>query len=243
MMKLKDKIIVITGASQGLGQTLAQKAAQEGAKVILIARTEKLLQQVKANIEKDGGYAEYFLCDVSDYNAVQETTKQILQNHKKIDILVNGAGIWTTNEIEKTHPERRKQALEINTLGTIEFTHAVLQGMEKNNHGYIFNIISTSGASDITDGDNTNWLAYGATKWAISGFTKDLRTKLKHTKIKVTGFFPGGMDTNIFENAGEQNAHHQPWMMKPEDVADIIIFALTRPDDVVMERIIVTKVI
>lgn len=241
-MKLKDKVIIITGASQGLGKTIAVKAAQECAQVILIARTEKLLQQVKIGIEKNGGQAEYFICDVSSYHNVQSTIKKILNKYKQIDILINGAGIWTTNEIEKQHPERRKQALEINTLGTIEFTNAVLPSMEKNNHGHIFNIISTSGASDIPDGDNTNWLAYGATKWAIAGFTKDLRTKLKNTKIKVTGFFPGGMDTNIFENAGESNPHNQSWMMKTEDVADIIIFTLTRPDDVLMERIIVSKV-
>ena len=241
-MKLKNKIIVITGASQGLGKTVAQKAAEEGAKVILIARTEQLLKQVKTDIEKNGGEAEYFSCDISDYRAVKKTIKQIQEKFPQIDVLVSNAGIWTDDELEKKHPERRTQAFNTNALGNMQFIDELLPQFEKRNTGYIFNIISTSGLSDSIAGDNRFWSTYGATKWAFAGFTKTLRDKLVNTKIKVTGFFPGGFDSNLYENAKRENPHNQPWMMKTEDIADIIIFALTRPDDVLMERIIVTKV-
>ena len=75
----------------------------------------------------------------------------------------------------------------------------------------------------------------------MTGFTNALQIELAETNIKVTGFFPGGFDSNIFENAEMTDAHDQPWMMKTEDVADIIVFALTRPDDMLMEKIVVTK--
>jgi len=75
----------------------------------------------------------------------------------------------------------------------------------------------------------------------MTGFTKALRDSLKDTKIKVTGFHPGGFDSGLYESAGRQNPHSQPWMMKAADLADIIVFALTRPDDMMMERIIVSK--
>jgi NADP-dependent 3-hydroxy acid dehydrogenase YdfG len=237
-MKLENKVVVITGASQGLGEAIACKAAKEGAKIALVARTEKLLEKVKKAIEKDGGEAEYFVCDITKIENIKSVVDKIVERFGKIDISVNNAGIWTDDEIEKNNPEQAKIALDTNVLGNIWMTKETLPMMKKQNKGHIFNIISTSG---LADWDNTNWQTYGATKWAMTGFTKSLKDSLKGTKIKVTGFFPGGMDTNIFENAGKENCHNLPWMMKKEDVADIVIFALTRPDDILMESIVVTK--
>lgn len=241
-MKLKNKVVIITGASQGLGEALAYKVAAEGATLTLVARTEKLLQNVKQNIVKAGGTAEYFVCDIRNEDSIKETLSAIVKKFGTVDILVNNAGIWTTNRLEKKHPERIREAFETNVLAHITFINTLLPIFKKKNSGYIFNVISTSGSSDSYDGDNKNWQAYGATKWAMRGFTNALKNSLKDTKIKVTSFFPGGMNTNIFRNAGETYDNNQPWMMKREDVADIIVFALTRPDDVLMERIVVTKV-
>jgi len=237
-MKLENKVIVITGSSQGLGEALAYQAAKEGAKIALVARTESLLKKVKNKIQKKGRQAEYFVCDIRNWKEVKETVKKILEQFKKIDILVNNAGVWTDEEMEKKNPERRKVALEINTLGHIHFTKEVLPSMKKKNKGYIFNIISNAA---VADHNNAPFQTYGAAKWAMAGFTKSLRDSLKNTKIKVSGFYPGGIDTNLYENAGRVDAHNQPWMMKKEDVAEIIIFALTRPSDVLMERLVITK--
>src|SRR5207302_2027127 len=100
---------------------------------------------------------------------------------------------------------------------------------------------STSGIEDTTARDNQYWQTYGATKWAMTGFTNALRDSLQKKNIKVTGFFPGGFDSNLYENAGRPDAHNQPWMMTTEDIADIIQFVLTRPSDVLIEKIVVTK--
>ncbi len=242
-MKLKNKIVIITGASQGLGETLAYKVASEGATVALIARTEKLLAKVKEKIINEGGKAEFFVCDIRDEKAMEKTYSMILKTFGTVDILINNAGIWTTNKLEKKYPEKIRQAFETNTLAHIAFINIVLPLFKKKNAGYIFNVISTSGTSDLYDSDNKNWQVYGATKWAMRGFSNALRNSLKNTKIKVTSFYPDAMDTNIFQNAGETYGKDQPWMMKKEDVADIIVFALTRPDDILMERIVVTKMI
>lgn len=240
-MKLTNKVIVITGAGSGLGREVAVKAAKEGATIALISRTEKELKEVKETIMKNGGKAAYFICDVRDVKVVKETIHNILNNYKHIDILVNNAGIWTDEELEKKDPQRRKTALETNTLGTINFTYEVLPYFKEKNKGYIFNVISTAGASDTPAGNNVRWKTYGASKWALTGFTKALREDLVGTKVKVTAFHPGGFDSMLYEKAKRPDAHKQPWMMKTSDVTDIIIFALTRPDDVLMEKIIVTK--
>ena len=73
------------------------------------------------------------------------------------------------------------------------------------------------------------------------GYTQALRESLRDTNIKVIQYFPGGFESNLYENAGRENSHNQPWMMKTEDVAEIILFALTRPKDVYMEKIVVSK--
>jgi NADP-dependent 3-hydroxy acid dehydrogenase YdfG len=173
---------------------------------------------------------------------VKKTVSSILKDFKSIDILINNAGIWTDEELEEKNPELRKIVLETNALGNIQFTYEVLPHFQKKNAGYIFNVISTAGASDTPAGNNVLWKTYGASKWAMTGFTKALREGLQGTKIKVTAFHPAGFESMLYEKAKRLNAHKQPWMMKTDDVAEVVVFALTRPDDVMMEKIFVNKV-
>jgi short-subunit dehydrogenase len=238
--QLEGKTIVITGASHGLGKTLVQKVAELGAAVVLIARDEQKLSDVKVSIEKIGGQAFVYTCDLRKPEDVRAMAAKLIKEHP-IDILINDAGIWTEDELEKSRPELRQAALETNVLGHIELTEALLPYFKSRNAGHIFNVISSSGVSDSPSGDNSSWRTYGATKWAMRGYTNALLTALKETPIKITGFYPGGFDSDIFETAGNADAHGQSWMMKVEDVADAAIFALTRPADVMIETIVVTK--
>jgi NADP-dependent 3-hydroxy acid dehydrogenase YdfG len=241
-MDMKDKVVVVTGAGTGLGKSISIKLAALGAKVALISRTQSELELVKSEVAAQGGFAEFYVCDISDEQHVSGTIQKIKSTFKSIDILINNAGIWTDEELEKANPSRRKKALETNVLGNIQMTYAVLPIMQKQKSGHIFNVISTSGANDTPAGNNTLWKTYGATKWAMTGFTQALRESLTGTKIKVTAFHPGGFDSMLYEKANRANPHNQPWMMQTNDVADVAVFALTRPHDVQVEKIIVTKI-
>jgi uncharacterized protein len=236
-MSLKNKIVVITGASQGLGKTLAQKVSAEGAIVLLVSRSIEKLKQLETTIP----HTKAFPCDIRKLEEVKNTVKDIIGAYHRIDILINNAGIWTDDEIEKNDTERRKTAIETNILGQIQVTEELLPAFKQQNYGTIFNVISTAGVADIPSGDNRYWKTYGATKWGFTGYTQSLRESLRDTKIKVIQYFPGGFDSNLYENAKRDNPHGQPWMMKTDDVADIIIFSLTRPEDVYMEKIVVSK--
>lgn len=231
---VKNKVIVVTGASQGLGKELSQKLGKLGAKIALVARKEDLLKKVKTIIVKAGGAAEYFVCDVTSRNEVNKTVEQIVKTFGTIDILFNGAGIWTTDKLEEKRPELVENAFKVNAIGPIYFTKAVLPIMKKKNSGHIFNVISKAGL-DLPE--NKDWLTYTATKWAMTGYTKALKYALEGAKIKVTGFFPGGFESNIFETAGEKDAHNQPWMMRTSDVANAIVYALNAPDDLLINSI------
>ena len=240
-MTLSKKTVIITGASQGLGKILAEKLVKEEAAIALVARSKEKLQQLQQAINNAGGKAEAFICDITDLSQVEKTVTEIIKKFKTIDILINNAGVWTDNDLEKTNPQKRQEAFDTNALGTIQFTQTVLPHLLKNKTGHILNVISTSGIEDTTARDNKYWQTYGATKWAVTGFTNALRDSLTNKNIKVTGFFPGGFDSNLYETAERNDAHNQPWMMKTEDVADIVLFALTRPSDVQIEKIVVTK--
>lgn len=228
---VKDKVILITGASEGLGKELAQQLSELGAKTALIARTEETLKSVKDGLKNE---SEYFVCDVTDREQVKSTVKAVVEKFGTIDILINNAGIWTTDALEETKPELIEASFKVNSLGPIYLVKEILPIMKERNTGHILNVISKAGL-DIPD--NKDWPTYSATKWAVTGYTKALGYSLSDTKIKVSGYYPGGFESNIFETAGEEDAHDQPWMMKTEDVAKAIVYILDAPEDLYIKGI------
>lgn len=237
-MNLKNKTVVVTGASQGLGKALSIKLASMGAKIALVARTEKLLNEVKKEINNDGGEAEVFVCDITENDQVKKTVDKILEKFSNIDILVNGAGIWVTNESEEQDPKLIEKAFKVNSIGPIYVTKAILPLMKEKNSGHILNVISRAGL-DLDE--NKDWPTYSATKWAMTGYTKTLKYSLAETKIKVSAVYPGGFESNIFETAGEKEAHNQPWMMKTSQVVDAIVYILDQPENLFIESVELNK--
>lgn len=235
---MKDKVTAITGASEGLGRAVAAKLIAAGSQVALVAYDENKLNAVAQEL---GSNARPYVCDVSRPDQIQQTVRRILEDFGRVDILINNAGIWTDEELEKADPSRRRKAFEVNALGTIEFTKALEPAFRGQNSGHVLNVISTGGTNDTSSGDNTRWQSYGATKWALAGFTRAFKDSLDGTNIKVTGFYPGGFDSNLYENASRPDPHGQPWMMNTEEVADALIFCLTRPADMLVEKLVVTK--
>ncbi len=236
---IKNKIVIVTGASQGLGKELSIQLAALGAKLALISRTEKDLQQTKHTITNIGGIAEYFVCDVTDIDQVNKSILAIKNHYSTIDILVNGAGIWTTDEFEEKRPELIEQAFKVNSIGPIYCTKAVLPILKQKNSGHILNIISKAGTDTY---ENKDWPTYTATKWAVTGYTKAIKYSLQGTKIKVSAFYPGGFESNIFETAGEQDAHNQSWMMRTSDVANAVISMLNVSDDLYIKSLEISNI-
>ena len=232
------KTAIITGGSQGLGSELASKLAKIDYQVILIARGEEHLKEVASSI---GSNASYFSCDIRNKAEVEKVIKEIEQAHGNIDLLINNAGTWTDDQLQEENPELALQSLETNILGQINITEACLDLLKQKKVTRIANIISTAGVLGIPAGDNRFWKTYGASKWGFVGYTNTLKEELRDTNIQVLQFFPGGFESNLYENAGRQDSHNQPWMMKTKNVAEIIIFALTRPDDIYMESTVFFK--
>ena len=231
-MNLKNKVVLVTGSSDGLGRSLAIKLAKEGAKIALVARSEDKLKEVKEIIGKQ---AEYFICDISQPDQIKTTIAKIQKKFKSIDALINCAGVWLQGPTDQTSPEKIVAMFQANTLGLINLTSLILPILKTRPEAMILNVISDSGIDP-----NPNWGAYVGSKFAVKGFTDSLKLELKNTNIKVMAIYPGGMNTDLFFKAGNQY-HHEPWMMNKEDVTDVIIFMLTRPQDVVINDLVVRK--
>lgn len=236
-MSIEGKVIVITGASDGLGKSIALKCAEEHAGVALLARSEDKLKEVKSECESKGAEVEYFVCDVGDAAQIATTVSAVKQHFGGIDILINNAGIWAAGPIESYTVEKIGSLFATNTLGTIYMTRAVVPVMKLQTSAQILNVMSIAGVET----KDAYGIIYTATKHALHGFTETLKEELAGTGIKVMGFYPGGMATNILKAAGIDMPAAEDQMMDTMDIASIISFVLQQPEDVVIDHFEVRK--
>lgn len=196
-MKLKDQVCIITGGGSGIGRDAAIKMAQEGAKVVIIGRTESKLDAVKAEVDAAGGKAVSYALDVSDYDAVQQMANDVLDNFGKIDVLVNNAGHSSHNRrLLNTTPEEVRSVVDSNLIGTFFCTQAVVPAMLKAKSGTIINISSLAA---VTPGPFSGF-AYGAAKAGVINFTEFLNNDLRNTGIRASVIIPGEVATPILDN-------------------------------------------
>ncbi len=240
-MQLDGKRVVVTGASQGLGRELCKTLLESGAHVIAVARSEEKLVDFKNQLKACKENFTYVVCDITDEDQIVKAEEEIKSNGAHIDILINNAGVWTDLALEELDSALRKKAFDTNALGNINFTYGMLPLLAKAKHARVMNVISVAGNEYGKSGE---WAVYNATKWAMHGFSQSLRLLLatRHPNIHVSDFFPGGFESNLYENVKRVNPHDQPWMMKTPDVAECVMFMITRPEDMNIEEMTVTKV-
>ena len=186
-----DKVIIISGGSDGLGKTIAQQLSQKY-KVVIFSPTKEKLEKVSQEIG-----CSFEVCDVSDYNSVKIAVDNVIKENGRIDCLINNAGVWIEGLLETNSPEEIKKVIDINTIGTFFLTKAVILQMKKQSKGRIINVISQAGLYGKAERS-----IYTASKWAITGFTKSIEPELKQYGISVTGLYPGKMKTEMFAKMG-----------------------------------------
>ncbi len=194
-MNFKDKVIWITGASSGIGEGLAHAFARRGAKLIISSRNQEELERVK-NTCTPGTEVLVLPLDVANFELIPEIAQKAIQHFGRIDLLVNNAGISQRALIKETAFEIDKKIMEVNYLGTIAITKAVLPTMMAQQSGHIVTISSVMGKFGAP------WRsAYAASKHALQGWFDSLRAEVYKDNIKVTIFCPGYVRTNVTINA------------------------------------------
>ncbi len=210
------KNIVITGGNSGLGLATA-KLLSEDNNVIVITRKEMVsLPNIKS-----------YKCDVTNPNEVENTIKKIIDDNKNIDVFINCAGVWLAGDLTENTYEQISNCIEVNTKGPIYTTKVVLPYMYNQGKGLIINVGST--ASFDTEEFSA---VYNASKWALRGFTRTMTIIAAKKGVKITGFYPGFMQTKLFEKAG--NNYDTSTGLEPEKVAQHIKHIINAPDDVVI---------
>lgn len=215
-----SKTIVITGGSDGLGKAIAKQLINND--VVILSRSEEKGKSVANELNCD-----YAVCDVADYNQVDSTIKNIIKKYGKIDVLINCAGVWLDGAIETNEYEKISECIDVNTKGPLYTTKAVIESMYERKEGLIINVCSQSSF------DNEEFsTVYNASKWAMRGFNRSFQRVASKKGVKVTGFYPGFMQTDLFKKAGRD--YDTSTGLEVEKVAKAIEFIVNCDEDVVI---------
>ena len=197
---LNGKVAVVTGASRGIGRAVAIKLAGEGATVVINYNGSKdRAEEVKKEIEENGGIAEIRQCNVSDFHACEEMFKEIIATFGRVDILVNNAGITRDGLLMKMTEEDYDAVLDTNLKGTFNCIRFVARQMIKQRGGRIINMASVSGVLG-----NAGQANYAASKAGVIGLTKTMARELASRGITVNAVAPGFVDTEMTEVLGAE---------------------------------------
>ena len=192
-MKKTKKVIVITGGNSGLGKETVKILSKENL-IVILGKNSKEVSSVSKNFKCVG-----IVCDVTDQMQVKSAFIEIIKKYKKVDCLINCAGIWLQGPIDENNPMEIKNTILVNTFGTILTTSIFVAQMKKQKYGKIINIISQAGLQPRSERS-----VYNSSKWAITGFTKCLQLELAPFNINIVGVYPGFMHTNLFGKAKDK---------------------------------------
>lgn len=218
------KVIVITGGSDGLGKEIAKRLSLQN-DVVIVSQNKEKLEEVAKEIGCD-----FQLCNVTNYQDISRSVKNIIDKYGKLDCLINDAGVWIEGELDENDPEKINHTFAVNTLGTINFSKAVIPQMKLQKSGRIINIISQAGIYA-----KAKRAVYCASKFAITGFTQALQSELATYGIGVMGVYPGKMNTKLFEKAGIDKKMDDA--IESEEAAKVIEFILSFNDSTVFPEI------
>lgn len=197
-MRFGGKVAIVTGASQGIGETIAIRLAQEGADIVLVDIQKDKLEEVARNIKAAGGKAFPYGADVSRLEQVSEVVEDVIRNLAKVDFLVNNAGITRDNLLLRMKEEEWDAVLAVNLKGVFNFSKSVLRNMVNNRSGKIVNIASVVGAMG-----NAGQANYAASKAGVIGFTKSLAREVASRGITVNCVAPGYIATPMTDKLPE----------------------------------------
>jgi len=227
-MNLKGKKALITGGSAGLGLDIAKLLKEKGVCVHICSRPSEKLEKLRTELESE--LCTIYGCDVTDVSGLQEMQEEI----GEIDILINNAGVWLDGEFKSYSFEQIQKVIEVNLIGLINVTKVFLPAMKHKEEGLIVNVSSTLGLRG-----RAGTTVYSASKWGVKGFTESLKEEVHGTGMKVIGFYPGGMKTELFEKGGSDRDTSE--FMETKDVAEVLVFALERPGSMMMDEIKVSR--
>ena len=239
---IEDKVVAITGASSGIGEATALACAQAGAKVALGARRADRIEELAARINADGGQAVAIETDVSDEAGARAFVEGAREQLGGLHGLVNNAGLMLLGPVEGADTDHWRRMIDVNCLGLLYCTHAALPIMREEGAGHIVNLSSVAGRVAALGS-----AVYNLTKWGVTGFSEGLRQEALHANIRVTVIEPGYVETELQgHNEGNpivmeamEKTRQQIDPLQASDIADAILYALTRPQHIGINEVLI----
>ncbi len=231
---LKEKVALVTGAGRGIGRSIALSLARHGARVALTARTEAELEAVQAEIETFGGQAACFPSDITQEAQVITLIGRTVERWGRLDILVNNAGMVLGKPLQETSAAEWDQVMAVNARAPFLLCREAIPFLSQQDISFIINI-----ASVVATKGYINQSIYGASKHALLGMSKALAKEVQEDGIRVHVISPGGVDTEQLGLARPEL--DRSVLMQPEDIADIVLFLVTRQGNAVIDEINVRR--
>lgn len=228
---LKNKTVLITGSTDGLGRLLALHLARTGANVVIhgrsSAKTEPIIKELQV-INSSGSFS-MIICDLNKPETIVEAFSEI----KQLDILVNNAGIWQEGNTVEVDPKKIIEVANVNLCAPMVITRILLPTLLDSPYSQILN---TSSIAGVTLPEGYYHTIYTATKWGLQAFTEAIAKEYTGKNLRVMGYYPGGMNTKLFVKSGVVSKENKPWMFDPQESVEAIIFMLTRNPKVSLKR-------
>jgi NADP-dependent 3-hydroxy acid dehydrogenase YdfG len=234
--RIKDKVVVITGASSGLGEAAARRLGQNGAKLVLGARRLDRLQALAKELSLGAGAAVQ--TDVAKYAEVKRLIDRAVQSHGRIDVIINNAGLMPLSPLERLKIDDWDRMIDVNIKGVLYGVAAALPHMKAQMSGHIINVSSVAGHK-VRPGSTV----YSATKSAVRVISEGLRQEVKPYNIRTTIISPGAVASELPDSITEpdiaENVHKvYEYAIPADSFASIVMFAMSQPEDVDVNEIL-----
>ena len=236
---IAGKVVVITGASSGLGEAAARHLAAQGASVVLGARRVERLEALVGEITKAGGRAHALATDVVDRAQVQRLVDAAVERFGRLDVIVNNAGLMPQSPLERLRVDEWDRMIDVNIKGVLYGIAAALPIMKAQKSGHIINVSSVAGHKVRAGG-----AVYSATKHAVRVISEGLRQEVKPYNIRTTIVSPGAVDTELPASISEPDVaagmqkYYADIAIPADSFARVVAFAMSQPDDVDINEIL-----
>jgi NADP-dependent 3-hydroxy acid dehydrogenase YdfG len=236
---IEGKVIVITGASSGLGEAAARHLSEQGAKVVLGARRVDRLQALAEELNKNGTKAIALATDVTQVEQVKALVDEAVKTFGRIDVIINNAGLMPHSPIDRLKIDEWNQMIDVNIKGVLYGIAAALPHMQQQKFGHIINVSSVAGHKVRPNG-----VIYSATKHAVRVITEGLRQEVKPYNIRTTVISPGAVDTELPNSISEEDIakgikdFYKNYAIPASSFARTVAFAIDQPEDVDINEIL-----
>lgn len=236
---IKGKVVIITGASSGMGEAAAKHLSGLGATVILGARRAERIEKLAKEIHANGGNALAVTVDVTQRVQVKQLVEKAVGQFGRVDVILNNAGIMPLSTMDSLHVDEWDKMIDVNIKGVLNGIAAVLPYMKEQKSGQIINTSSVAGHK-VFNGS----AVYSATKYAVRALTEGLRMEVKAYNIRTTIVCPGAVKTELLEHITDVDVRqaNEDYVgsvgISPDSFARVVAFAISQPEDVDINEII-----